>query len=183
MIEAALPLLTTWQPFYGMIGSAAATLIGLLFVVVTLTTRVRGVDTNQAVAAFSTPNVTHFCAALLIAATFNAPWQVLWNPSIVLGPCGFAGVIYAIIVGRRMRHQTSYEPVLEDWLWHVVFPFISYTALVIAAILLSSNPVPTLFVTGAATVLLLFIGIHNAWDTVTYITVVRPLSENKPQNQ
>jgi hypothetical protein len=31
-----------------------------------------------------------------------------------------------------------------------------------------SHARPALFVVGAATLLLLFVGIHNAWDAVTY---------------
>ncbi len=183
MQEAAVSLLTTWQTFYGIIGSAAAALTGLMFVVVTLIARVQEPRANEAFAAFSTPNVTHFCAALLIAATLSAPWQVLWNASLLLGLCGLGGVIYVVIVGRRVRRQTSYQPVLEDWLWHMAFPLVSYTALVVAAIVLPVNPALALFVIGAATVLLLFIGIHNAWDTVTYVALERSQSENKRREQ
>jgi hypothetical protein len=39
-----------------------------------------------------------------------------------------------------------------------------------------------LFGVGAAMVLLLFIGIHNAWDNVTYITIEMPRSQNKNQD-
>ena len=41
MHEAGLSVLTRWQNFYVIIGSAAATLTGLLFVVATLTVAVR----------------------------------------------------------------------------------------------------------------------------------------------
>jgi len=47
---------------------------------------------------------------------------------------------------------------------------------------LLGNPAPALFVIGAATVLLLFIGIHNAWDTVTYVALERSQPENKSQD-
>jgi len=72
--------------------------------------------------------------------------------------------------------------VLEDWLFHTVFPLVSYTALVVAALLLPGHPAPALFVIAAATVLLLFIGIHNAWDNVTYIAIQRSQQENKSQD-
>jgi hypothetical protein len=61
--------------------------------------------------------------------------------------------------------------VFEDWLWHAVLPLIAYAVLLIAAIVLRSYPQRVLFVVGATALLLLFIGIHNAWDTVTYIAV------------
>jgi hypothetical protein len=69
--------------------------------------------------------------------------------------------------------------VLEDWLFHTVLPLVSYTALVIAALLLPGQAAPALFVIAAATLLLLFIGIHNAWNNVTYIA----LELSRPQNQ
>jgi hypothetical protein len=175
-------LLPTWQNFYVIIGSSAAALTGLMFVVITLISGARQRRSGEAVEAFGTPTVVHFCAALLIAAILSAPWQVPWNTGLLLGLCGLGGVTYVVIVLRRARHQTDYQPVLEDWLWYTVFPLISYTALVVAAIVLPSNPVPALFVIGAVTLLLLFIGIHNAWDTVTYIAIELSQPENKSQD-
>src|SRR5207245_1360287 len=93
------------------------------------------------------------------------------------------GVTYSIIVLWRVYgRQGDYRPVLEDWLWHIVLPFASYTALVVAALLLPIFPALALFVVAAATVLLLFIGIHNAWDNVTYMTIARSRSQNKSQD-
>jgi len=72
--------------------------------------------------------------------------------------------------------------VLEDWLWHMIFPLVSYAAIFIAAIVLLINPVLALFVVGAATLLFLFIGIHNSWDSVTYFILVRSQQQNQSQN-
>jgi hypothetical protein len=71
---------------------------------------------------------------------------------------------------------------MEDWLWYTIFPLVSYIALVVAAIMLPGNPVPALFVIAAGTMLLLFIGIHNAWDTVTYVATDLSQPENKSQD-
>lgn len=184
MPEAVLmPLLTAWQNFYVIVGSAAAALIGLMFVAITLSSRIQGSKAPETHAAFSTPNIAHFGAALFVAVVLNAPWPALWNVSIPLGLCGLAGTVYVVIVWRRMRSQKVYQPVLEDWLWHTAFPFVSYLALLVSAILLLANAVLALFVTGAAAVLFLFIGIHNAWDTVVYISLMRSQPENKDQSQ
>ena len=40
-----------------------------------------------------------------------------------------------------------------------------------AAFALSRHAVPSQFAIAGAALLLLFIGIHNAWDTVTYIAL------------
>ncbi len=186
MQEAGVSFLSTWQNFYVIIGSAAATLTGLMFVVATLIAgvrvRVRVSTSSEAFATFNTPNVLHFCAALLVAAILSAPWQALWNAGLLLGLSGLGGMIYVVIVLRRARRQRDYQPVLEDWLWHTVFPLVSYTALLVAAMLLPGHPAPALFVIAAGTVLLLFIGIHNAWDNVTYIALELSRPQNKSQD-
>jgi len=185
MQEALLSPLATWHNFYSIIGTAAATLTGLLFVVVTLIAgvRVRASSPSSGIAVFSTPNVVHFGAALLVAAILSAPWQALWQAGLLLGLAALWGATYVIIVLRRARRQTDYQPVLEDWLFHTIFPLVSYTALVVAALLLPGHPAPALFVIAAATVLLLFIGIHNAWDNVTYVALDLSQRENKRQDQ
>jgi hypothetical protein len=184
MPETGVSLLTDWHSFYGIIGSAAATLTGLIFVVITLIAggRTRVSSPGNGVAVFNTPNVVHFGLALLIAAILSAPWQALWPVSLLIGLTGLGGAAYVVIVIRRARRQTDYQPVLEDWLWHTVFPLLSYTALLVAAIILPGHPAPALFVIAAATVLLLFIGIHNAWDNVIYLVVELSQPQNKSQD-
>jgi hypothetical protein len=169
--DVAASSLTTWENFYVITGSAAAALTGLMFVVVTLIAGTSARRSGRTFAAFGTPTVIHFCAALLIAAILSAPWPMLWPACLLLGISGIGGVAYIIVVILRARHQTEYMPVLEDWLWHTIFPLIAYTVLLVAAVLLLNNPILAMFGMGAVTVLLLFIGIHNAWDTVTYIAI------------
>jgi len=184
MQEAGVSFLSTWQNFYVIIGSAAAALTGLMFVVATLSAqvRVRVSSPTEAFATFNTPNIVHFRSALLVAAILSAPWQALWNAGLLLGLSGLGGMIYVVIVLRRARRQTDYHPVLEDWLWHTVFPLVSYTALLVASMLLPGHPALALFVIAAATVLLLFIGIHNAWDNVIYIAIELSRPQNKSQD-
>ena len=75
---------------------------------------------------------------------------------------------------RRARRQTGYKPVFEDRLFHTILPLLSYGTLLGAAVVLVRQPEGSLFAIAGASLLLLFIGIHNAWDTVTYIALVRP---------
>jgi hypothetical protein len=185
MQETGVSFLTTWQNFYVIVGTAAATLTGLMFVVITLITqlRVQVPSPSSGIAVFSTPNVYHFGAALLVAAILDAPWPALWPACLLLGLLGLAGVTYILIVLWLARHRLpGYQLVLEDWLWYTVLPLISYTALVVAAPVLASQSAPAMFVIAAATLLLLFIGIHNAWDLVTYMGFERPQSQNTSQD-
>jgi hypothetical protein len=81
-------------------------------------------------------------------------------------------MLYVLNVVRRARRQSSYKMVFEDWLWHIILPFASYTTFLVGGLMLPSAPVTGLFVAAAAPAALLYIGIHNAWDAVTY-TVLR----------
>jgi hypothetical protein len=67
-----------------------------------------------------------------------------------------------------MRTQTVYKPEFEDWLFHVLLPFTAYLLLAVSAYATRSHLREALFGVGAAALLLLFTGIHNAWDAVTY---------------
>jgi hypothetical protein len=180
--EAAMSLLTAWANFYIILGSSAGSLTGLMFVVITLTTGRRVQGASWAMAAFNTPTVWHFGAVLFICAILSAPWPSLAQVALLLGLCGLGGVAYGAIVVRRMRRRIAYEPAREDWLWFAVVPLAAYMALVISAPLLPGSPAPALFGIGAALALLLVTGIHNAWDIVTWIAVVRPNQEDE-QNE
>jgi hypothetical protein len=173
MQGGAMSQLTSWENFYVIVGSSAGALTGLTFVAVTLVTGYRRPGASRGIAAFNTPTVVHFGTVLFVAAVLSAPWPALSPAALLLGLCGLAGVLYAAIVVRRLRRleQGLYTTVLEDWLWYAVCPLVAYSALLAAAILLPGSPVPALFGIGAVMVLLLFMGIRNAWDIVTYVAV------------
>src|SRR2546423_8568342 len=69
--EAAAMPLTTWDNFYVIVGSSAAALTGLMFVVIALVAETRQ-RSSQGVSAFGTPTIVHFCLALFVSAGFSA---------------------------------------------------------------------------------------------------------------
>ena len=172
--------LAEWDSFYLIVGGASGALIGLQFVVMTLIAS-RPCTRNQAgedaSAAFGTPTVVHFAAALLLSALIRAPWKTETAAAIVWGVLGAVGVVYTLIVIRRMVQQTAYEPEFEDWLCHAVLPLVAYALLAISALAVLWYERGSLFCVGASALLLLFVGIHNAWDTVTYHVYVRNLGD------
>jgi hypothetical protein len=173
--------LKAWEAFYVIVGSSAGALTGLQFVVLTLIGESDNVPRSGAtIAAYGSPNVVHFCTALLISALCSAPWHGLGSPGVALSLCGVGGLIYSIAVLRRAQRQRDYQPVLEDWIWHTILPFVAYGALVYSGVTLSSATDLGVELVGGATLLLVFIGIHNAWDTVTYITIERARRRNPP---
>ena len=173
-----MTLLDGWKNFYVIVGSSAGALIGLQFVVITLIAGrpIARVDA-QAGGAFATPTVAHFGVVLLLSAIANVPWSGITAVAFPWGLVGLCGVVYVMVVARRMRAQKAYQPVLEDWVSHVLLPCAAYVALVVSAYAVRSHARPALFLVGAAALLLLFIAIHNAWDAVMYHVFVASRQE------
>ena|SRR5947208_6649230 len=179
-----MPELIPWNNFYVIVGSSAGALIGLQFVVVALIADVpRARADAQASAAFSTPSVVHFAVVLLLSATTVAPWQGVAGIRGFWGLVGIGGIFYSVIVLTRMRKQTAYKPVFEDWLFHSILPFLAYASLLGAALVVPSANRTGLFMAGAVALLLLFVGIHNAWDTATYHVLVRRPASRKEEKK
>ncbi len=179
MLHSSPSALRAWGDFYVIIGSAAASLTGLMFVVITLVAGVRGTTTRQGLATFSTPTVVHFSAALGISAVLAAPWPTLYCASALLAAGGIAGLAYAIRItvhALAARGGSDYEPDWEDHVFYLVLPVVAYAAILGSGIALSLSPHVALFVLAGASLLLIFIGIHNSWDVVVYVTATHPRS-------
>jgi hypothetical protein len=115
--------------------------------------------------------VVHFCAVLLLSGILSAPWPRLAYVDIAIGIMGLIGVLYSGVLFSRARRTRLYQPVAEDWIFHVILPFVSYGTLGVAAIVLGPYVTLALFLIAASAMLLLFIGIHNAWDTATWVAL------------
>ena len=150
-----------WENFYIIVGSSAGALIGLQFVVITLIDRASQ-PAAEAGATFATPSVVHFASVLLLSAIASVPWSGITAAAVLWGLMGLCGFVYASVVAVRMRKQTAYRPVFEDWLFHTLLPLVGYSMLALSAFIANFHNA------GASALLLLFIGIHNAWDAATY---------------
>ncbi len=175
--------LAGWDNFYVIVGSAAGALIGLQFVVITLIADTRsGRRAAQASEAFATPTIVYFSTVLLLSAIINAPWHAIHPAASIWGAIGVIGLIYVAITTRRMRIQTAYKPEFEDWLFHALLPFAAFVSLIYSAFAVRTNAYKPMFAVAAAALLLLFAGIHNAWDGVTYhVFVVRSRQRGSDQ--
>jgi hypothetical protein len=164
--------LRDWGSFYVIVGSASAALIGLQFVAMALIADLPRQTSRPGIDAFSTPTTLHFSVCLFIAAALSAPWQSLRALEVLLAAIGGGGFVYSLIIAGRASTQSVYDPVLEDWIFHVVLPALVYATLAVGAALLGGHGVWGLTAIGAATLVLVFVAIHNAWDNVTYLVVL-----------
>lgn len=168
-----LPPLHEWETFYVIIGSSAAALTGLQFVVIALGAESVSMGSEKELQAFATPTVVHFCVVLLISAMIATPGQTQVTLSWCISIPGAAGLAYACWITYTATRTTNYKPVFEDWLFHAVLPVIAYGTLFIIGIVVQARPLSALYVIAASALLLLFVGIHNAWDAAIFMALRR----------
>ncbi|HEX2330435.1 MAG TPA: hypothetical protein VHN74_17050 [Candidatus Angelobacter sp.] len=171
MEQGAFSILSRWENFYVIVGSSAGALTGLQFVVMALISDLEMYPSMLEVRAFATPTIVHFCAALLVSAVATAPWNSLAAAGIAFAVLGSAGLAYSARVIRHAKIQTGYSPDREDWFWYAVMPVCAYSLLLVGGIRVAAHPTDALFVIAGTTILLLINGIHNSWDSITYVAV------------
>jgi hypothetical protein len=115
----------------------------------------------------------HFGAAFFVSTVLSAPWPSLSYVAALLGILGVCGIVNGIRVVRQARRLETYSPEFDDWFWYTAVPFVSYAA-ILSAVFLPVIPAPVMFAIGSAVVLLIFTGIRNAWDVVTYLATREP---------
>jgi hypothetical protein len=168
-----MPEFNQWDSFYVILGSAAGALIGLQFVVMTLFASARQRPTAEAGAAFATPTILDFASVLAISLLMRVPWPTVVPAALIFGLAGLGGIVYSAIVTRRMRFQTSYEPEFEDWIFYVAMRLLAFLMLALSGLFALSYTSGSLFGIAAAAAILLFSGIHNAWDAVIFHVLTR----------
>src|SRR5689334_14380870 len=114
--RGTLQVLHGWENFFIMAGTAAATLTGLLFVVITLGIQLSASRAAGGVQAFVTPTLVHFSGVLLQTLTVLAPWRSPWPPGVILGLCGIAGLAYVMAVIHKLRRLDFVALDLWDWM-------------------------------------------------------------------
>jgi hypothetical protein len=167
-----------WDNFYVILGSAAAALLGLTFVVIALISERR---TNPAgMAGYITPTVVHFGTVLGLSCFASVPHQNVIGLSLGFGATATGLLIYTGVITANMRRfAKDYVPVLEDWIWHAILPVLVYGVLLAMAFLLWREPRQSMYGIAAALLLLLFVGIHNSWDVAVSVTVQKKKDEEK----
>src|SRR5882762_9766372 len=134
-------LLVGWENFYVIMGSSAAGLIGITFVVIALIRDVARVRPTG-LRAFVTPTIVHFAGVLALAAYLSMPRHGVMSLSVGFAAAGLGGLIYGGLIAANLRRPGSvYIPVHEDWIWNVALPTLVYGGLLVMAFLVWRKPV------------------------------------------
>jgi hypothetical protein len=158
-----------WDNFFIMAGTAAATLVGLLFVAVTVAT---GLSTSRIVhgtRGFLTPTFIRFVGVLFVSLAVLVPWPSALPIGIILTLGGLVGLAYQIKV-VVMRHKVGLVlPHWQDRLPYVGVPALGNASLIVGAVGLLAERSFAPYAIAGATVLLLFAGIYGAWDLTLWM--------------
>jgi hypothetical protein len=159
-----------WDGFYLLIGGAAGALIGLVFVVVTLTS---GMDRSSALrgsSIYMTPTVFHFGVVLVIGAVALAPSLSAPAVGTLIAVAALAGLAHAVTATVRITSRKTPEPPhWSDVWWYGVGPTAAYVGLGAVAASAWISPADTPHATAFVLLILLVIAIRNAWDLVTWL--------------
>ena len=166
-----------WENFFIMAGTAAATLIGLMFVVITLSVSLVTTPAARGVHAFVTPVLVHFGGVLLLSLVVLVPWPSAWPAGVLLGLIGIGGITYAIVVLRLLRQLEFVALKIRDWITYGGAPGLANVGLVAAAVGTITERTFAPYAVAGAIVLLLFVGLLDAWDVTLWIIKKREPAE------
>jgi hypothetical protein len=165
-------ILHSWQNFYFMAGGAAVTLIGLMFVAISLGMHLVNDVTRESFRIFATPSIFYFVSVLLISCMMLVPNFTPTGLALVMLLGAVVGLVVTIprvvkLIQAALKHQ-DFD--LWEWFTQIIFPPASYVLVGLGAICLLANQW-SLGITSIwlATILLLMSAIANTWSLVLWI--------------
>jgi hypothetical protein len=160
---SVVELLRAWRDFYITMGTAAATLIGAMFVVVSIAVGMLTRERSAGAHAYLTSTLVHLGAVVLASLLTMAPLVTWRGFGIVLILGGAIGIAYEAMIAAAVR---SFRVDWTDQLWYTAAPLIGYAGIAAAGALGFAASPHAVEVLAAASVLLLVCGIRNAWDMI-----------------
>jgi len=179
MPDPFIQALHDWQTFYFMVGTASATLIGLMFIAVSLGADLPAATDSNGISAFVTPMLIHFGSVLAISATMLVPTFHITSLGITLLVIGLIFTAYACWVGWQfIRHPASSNYTRSDWKWYVYFPIVGDVLVMAMALWLLSGSLESFNLLAVALAILLVVSVRNTWDLMLWIAQDRQKARN-----
>jgi hypothetical protein len=158
-----LPL-EDWRDFYVMIGTASGAIVGASFIVASLASGVK--ERAVGMRGFISPTAVHLASVLVSSAILSVPKISALVVALLLGTGGAAGAVYALIVVARIWRM---KLGMEDWCFYALLPVFAYGAIAASAAMIVLRVDSPLYLLSAALILLLIVGMRNAWDMATFL--------------
>jgi hypothetical protein len=162
-------MLQAWETYYLLIGTSAAALVGVMFIVATLTAEIAVDQIDRGTIVYQSPIVFHLSVIATVSALALVPEHLLVVAALLLIAAGVAGLVYAGVTLRRIAEPYDfYQPTIWDHLFFGVLPGLSYLLMLAGGASVFWVPELAAETVGAATLLLLLVSIRNAWDVATF---------------
>jgi len=172
MTDVFTETLHSWQNFYFMIGGAAAGLIGLMFVAVSLAINFINKEISPEARSFVTPSIVYFVSVLIVAGIMLVPTYAPISLAAILFLAGAVGLGQTVPHVRQLyrtarRHNDFTR---WDWLAQIILPAASYALILLTALGFVIGLWSLAFMgVWLATLALLMSAIGNTWSLVTWI--------------
>jgi hypothetical protein len=173
-------LVHLWHDFYVLLGTAAATLVGLMFVTATIGANMFTEANREAMRAFLSPTVAHFSAVLFICVLAIIPMENWTSFALLLAVCAVVGLVHSARVWLQLFVRGTFKVDVVDRLFYALIPVIGYVLVLVSAVLLFMHWGSGLTLLAAALMTLLLAGIRNAWDMTTFIVIRTPAVGSSP---
>jgi hypothetical protein len=171
VFQIMAPMLHDWDNFYVTTGAASASLLGLLFVVVTLGAGFSSSDAIIGARAFLTPTLVHFGSVLLLSLAVLAPFASPWPTAVILCLCGLSGLAYLTKVVAARSKIDFVALGWADWIPYGGVPALGNACLIVGAAGLIAEKSFAPSVIAGATTLFLICGVYGAWDLTLWIII------------
>jgi hypothetical protein len=176
--QPAMPLaeaLAHWHEFYSLLGTASATLVGLLFVAATVSSGVFSSNRRAPLRVFLSATVVHFSGVLAVCLVVLVPLESWLQFGLLILACGVFGLVYCGLIWRdTVRDSLLIAAIdLEDRIWYFLIPVVGYLLECATGVALALRMNPGCIAMALAVGVLMVAGIHNAWDITIWI-ITRP---------
>jgi hypothetical protein len=182
-VPPSLPdLIRPWHDFYLLVGTASATLVGLMFVAASIGAQVFKEENRAAIEAFISPTVIHFSTALFACILATIPERTGMEFVVLLSVLGLAGLGYSGRVWTQLIVRRKFSVDSLDRFFYAMIPGIGQFLVVLSGVLLLTQPEAGLDCLAIALLVLLLVAIRNAWDMTMWIVIRAPVAESRSDN-
>ena len=164
----AVAIFEGWHEFYFLLGTSAAGLTGLMFVVVSISPETIATRPHAGIRAFVTPIVVYFTSVLLISGAMMAPHPSAALLATLLALGALAGIAYMLWIDVHRQWRVS-ELEWDDWAWYCALPLAGYLVLLVGAIALWMRSASAVLAIALSCVLFVVVGIRNGWDLALWM--------------
>lgn len=173
-----------WETFYLLLGTSAAALIGMMFVVITLTAEIRMDQMNRGTVIYHNPTIFHLGVIVAVSALVLVPDHLVTLVAPIEIAAGLAGLVYCVLTLRRLYEPADfYTATISDRLFYGFIPGLLYAVLTVGGTAIWWGPDLAGETIGVATLLLLLLAVRNAWDVATFAVRLSRAVDSKSKKE